>query len=196
MPSSSGFNFDADAWAASNRQLAFMTHLDMSKRLAIALACLSALFVSACGGGTDSSDDRVDALAALIQEDYEKDNGGLTLTDGQIRCMAGEMVAGLDDDVTDELLAGNTLDDPPPGAELVVVDAMFTCDTMTQIMIDEMVAEGATQEEAECFANGFDEDILKAMLTSEMTGEDPSPEDEEAMTAALLEVVMTCGITD
>ena len=173
-----------------------MAHLDMSKRLAIALACLSALFVSACGGGTDSSDDRVDALAALIQEDYENDNGGLTLTDGQIRCMAGEMVAGLDDDVTDELLAGNTLDDPPPGAELVVVDAMFTCDTMTQIMIDEMVAEGATQEEAECFANGFDEDILKAMLTSEMTGEDPSPEDEEAMTAALLEVVMTCGISD
>ena len=56
-----------------------------------------------------------------------------------------------------------------------------------------MVAEGATQEEAECFANGFDEDILKAMLTSEMTGEDPSPEDEEAMMAALFEVMMTCG---
>ena len=90
-----------------------MTHLGMSKRLTIALACLSALFVSACGGGTDSSDDRVDALAAVIYQDYEKDNGGLTLTDGQMRCMAGELVAGLDDDVTDELLAGNTLDDPP-----------------------------------------------------------------------------------
>jgi hypothetical protein len=174
-----------------------MTHSDMSKRLAIALACLSALFVSACGGGTDSSDDaRVDALAAFLQEDYENDNGGLTLTDGQIRCMAGEMVAGLDDDVTDELLAGNAGDDAPPGVGLAIVDATFTCDTMTQMMIDGMVAEGATQEEAECFVNGFDEDILKAMLTSEMTGEDPSPEDEEAMTAALLEVVMTCGVPD
>jgi hypothetical protein len=165
----------------------------MSKRLAIALACLSALFVSACGGGTDSSDDRVDALAALIQEDYENDNGGLTLTDGQIRCMAGEMVAGLDDDVTDELLAGNTLDDPPPGAELVVVDAMFTCDTMTQIMIDEMVAEGATQEEAECFANGFDEEFMRMMVTSDLTGEEPSPEEEEAVMAGFFEVMMTCG---
>ena len=171
-----------------------MTHLDMFKRLAIALACLSALFVSACGDGKDSSDDaRVDSLAALLQESYEEDDGDLTLTDGQIRCMAGEMAAGLDDDVVDELLAGNTLDEPPPGAELVIVDAMFTSDTMTQIMIDGMIAEGATQEEAECFANGFDEDLLKAMLTSEATGEDPSPEDEEALAAAAIKAMMTCG---
>ena len=135
----------------------------------------------------------MDSLAALLQESYEEDDGDLTLTDGQIRCMAGEMVAGLDDDVTDELLAGNTLDEPPPGAELVIVDAMFTCDTMTQIMIDGMIAEGATQEEAECFANGFDEDLLKAMLTSEATGEDPSPEDEEALAAAAIKAMMTCG---
>ena len=174
-----------------------MTHLGMSKRLATALACLSALFVSACGGGTDSSDDaRVDALAALLQENFEEDGGGLTLTDGQFRCMAGEMVAGLDDDVLDEVLAGNALDDPPPGVGLVIVDATFSCDTMTQMMIDGMVAEGATQEEAECFVNGFDEDILKSMLTSEATGEDPSPEDEEALMAASFEVMMTCGVPD
>ena len=166
----------------------------MSKRLAIALACLSALFVSACGDGKDSSDDaRVDSLAALLQESYEEDDGDLTLTDGQIRCMAGEMAAGLDDDVVDELLAGNTLDEPPPGAELVIVDAMFTCDTMTQIMIDGMIAEGATQEEAECFANGFDEEFMRMMVTSDLTGEEPSPEEEEAVMAGFFEVMMTCG---
>jgi hypothetical protein len=154
------------------------------------------LFVSACGDGKDSSDDaRVDSLAALLQEDWEED-ARVNWTDGERRCLVGEMVAGLDDDVVDELLAGNTFNDPPPGVMLVMADAMFSCVSVTQMMVDLMVADGATQEEAECFANGFDEDILKAMLTSEMTGEDPSPEDEEAMTAALLEVVMTCGITD
>ena len=169
-----------------------MTHLGMSKRLAIALACLSALFVSACGGGTDSSDDRVDALAALLQERLRRTDGGLTLTDGQLRCMAGEMVAGLDDDVLDELLAGNTLDDPPPGVELVIVDAMFTCDTVTQMMID----DGRRRRNARgsrMFRQRIRRGHLKAMLTSELTGEDPSPEDEEAMMAALFEVMMTCG---
>ena len=127
-----------------------------------------------------------------FQEEYEEDSGGLTLTDGQIRCMAGEMVAGLDDDVTDELLAGNTLDDPPPGAELVVLDSLFSCASVTQLMTDSMVADGATQAEAECFADGFDENLIRAMLTSELTGEDPSPEDEAALTAAAIEVMTTC----
>ena len=59
-------------------------------------------------------------------------------------------------------------------------------------MTDSMVADGATQAEAECFADGFDENLIRAMLTSELTGEDPSPEDEAALTAAAIEVMTTC----
>lgn len=170
-----------------------MARLDMRKCLFIALGCVSALFVSACGGGTDSADDaRADGLAALLEEAYDEDDD-LALTDGQIRCLAGEVAAGLDDDVIDELLAEETLDDPPPGVELVLLESLFSCGSVTQLLIDSVVADGATQEEAECFADGFDEDLMKAMLTSELTGEDPSPEDEEALAAAAFKVMMTCG---
>ena len=170
-----------------------MTHLDMSKRLAIALACLSALFVSACGDRKDSSDDeRVDSLAALLQEDWEED-ARVNWTDGERRCLVGEMIAGLDDDVVDELLAENTFNDPPPGVMLVMADAMFSCVSVTQMMVDLMVADGATQEEAECFANGFDEEFMRMMVTSDLTGEEPSPEEEETVMAGFFEVMMTCG---
>ena len=164
----------------------------MGTRLAVILGCLPALFVSACGGGTDSAGDaRVDEIAAILAEDYNEDDG-LVLTDDQIRCLAGEVVAGLDDDVIDEVFAEKTLDDPPPGAELVVLDSLFSCASVTQLMTDSMVADGATQAEAECFADGFDENLIRAMLTSELTGEDPSPEDEAALTAAAIEVMTTC----
>ena len=85
----------------------------MGKRLAVILGCLPALFVSACGGGTDSAGDaRVDEIAAILAEDYNEDDG-LVLTDDQIRCLAGEVVAGLDDDVIDEVIAEKNTRRPP-----------------------------------------------------------------------------------
>ena len=59
-----------------------------------------------------------------------------------------------------------------------------------------MVANGATQEEAECVASALDAETLETMMTSEFTGTDPSPEEEEALMVVLFEVMLTCGDFD
>ena len=96
-------------------------------------------------------------------------------------------------DLLDEVLAGNFDDDPPPGSEVVVIDALFGCAAMQQFMVNSMVADGATQEEAECFAGAFDENTMRVMMTSEFTGEDPDPAMEEELMSAVFGVMMTCG---
>ena len=64
---------------------------------------------------------------------------------------------------------------------------------MQQFMIDSMVADGATLEEAECVAEVFDEDTMRMIMTSELTGEDPDPAMEEELMSAFFRVMMTCG---
>jgi hypothetical protein len=165
----------------------------MHHRLGIACICLFALFAASCGGGDVSApeDSRVDDVVAFL--DGESAEDAFQMSDSQTRCVAEALVAGLDSDLLDEVLAGTLVDDPPPGSEVVLIDALFGCEAMQQFMIDSMVADGATQEEAECLAGALEEDIMRAMMTSELTGEDPDPAMEEELMSAVFGVMMTCG---
>lgn len=148
------------------------------------------LFAVACGGDS-GGDARVDELVAFLEEESAVDD--VQLTDSENRCLAEALVAGLDDDLLDELVAGDPKDDPPEGTELVLIESLFDCVDMNQLMVDSMVADGATQEEAECFAGALDAESLETMMTAELTGADPSPEEEEALMAVVFEVMFTCG---
>ncbi len=123
----------------------------------------------------------------------DADDEAFDLSESEARCIAGEMVDGLDDDMLDVVLAGTLSDDPPPGAELVLIESLYDCVDITQLMIDQMVADGASQEEAECFSGVFSEDTMRALMTSEFTGEDPPPSLEEELMSAVLGAMMTCG---
>ena len=166
----------------------------MPKRLLLIFVCLIVAIAASCGGGDGSvpEDSRVDDVVAFL-EGNGTDGDALELPEAETRCVAEALVAGLDSDLLDEVLAGTFDDDPPPGAEAVLIDALFGCAAMQQFMIDSMVADGATQEEAECFAGAFDEDVMRVMMTSELTGEDPDPAIEEELMSAVFEVMMTCG---
>ena len=165
----------------------------MSKRPHLVLVCLVAFITASCGGGDDSAtdDSRVDDVVAYLDEDSAND--AFQMSDSQTRCVAEALVAGLDSELLDEVLAGTLGDDPPPGSEVVLIDALFGCAAMQEFMIDSMVADGATQQEAECFAGALEEDIMRAMMTSELTGEDPDPSMEEELMSTVFEVMMTCG---
>ena len=157
-------------------------------RLAIIL-CLAYSAV-ACGG--DSGDDaRLDEVVSFLEEESAVDDVQLTASEN--RCLAEALVNGLDDDLLDELLSGDPKDEPPKGTELVLIESLFDCVDMNQLMVDSMVADGATQEEAECFAGALDAETLETMMTAELTGADPSPEEEEALMAVVFEVMFTCG---
>ena len=166
----------------------------MHHRLGIACICLFALFTASCGGGGGSTpeESRVDDVVAFL-EGNGTDGNGMELPEAETRCVAESLVAGLDSDLLDEVLAGSFDDDPPPGSEVVVIDALFGCAAMQQFMVNSMVADGATQEEAECFAGAFDENTMRVMMTSEFTGEDPDPAMEEELMSAVFGVMMTCG---
>lgn len=144
-------------------------------------------------GANDSGDEaRVDEVAAFLEEESAVDN--FQLTDSENRCLAEAFVANLDGDLLDEVLGSNpNSDDPPEGTELVLFESLFDCVDINQLMVDSMVADGATQEEAECFAGALDAETLETMMTAEMTGADPSPEEEEALMATVFEVMFTCG---
>ncbi len=159
----------------------------------LAVVAFVAFFAAACGGDS-GGDARVDEVVAFLEEESAVDD--VQLTDSENRCLAGEIVAGLDDDLLDELLDGNPQDEPPEGAELVLIESLFDCVDMSQFMVDSMVADGATQEEAECVASALDAETLETMMTSEFTGTDPSPEEEEALMVVLFEVMLTCGDFD
>ena len=165
----------------------------MHHRLGIACIFLFALFAASCGSGDGfaSEDSRVDDVVAFL--DGESAEDAFQMSDSQTRCVAEALVAGLDSGLLDEVLAGTLVDDPPLGSEAVLIDALFSCAAMQQFMIDSMVADGATQEEAECFAGALEEDIMRAMMTSELTGEDPDPAMEEELMSAVFGVMMTCG---
>lgn len=166
----------------------------MHHRLGIASICLFALFTASCGGGGGSTpeESRVDDVVAFLEGNGTEGNG-MELPEAETRCVAEALVAGLESDLLDEVLAGNLDDDPPPGSEAVFLDALFGCAAMQQFMIDSMVADGATLEEAECVAEAFDDDIMRTIMTSELTGEDPDPAMEEELMSAFFRVMMTCG---
>ena len=165
----------------------------MHHRLGIACICLLALFAASCGGdGSAPEESRVDDVVAFL-EGNGTDGNGMELPEAETRCVAEALVAGLDSDLLDEVLAGSFDDDPPPGSEVVVIDALFGCAAMQQFMVNSMVADGATQEEAECFAGAFDKNTMRVMMTSEFTGEDPDPAMEEELMSAVFGVMMTCG---
>ncbi len=165
----------------------------MPKRLYSVLVGMVVLVAGSCGGGDDSArgDSRVDDVVAFLDEDSAND--GWQMSRGQTRCVAEALAAGLDSELLDEVLAGTSDDDPPPDAEPVLIDAVFSCGAMEQFMIDSMVSDGAAQEEAECFVGAFEEDIMRAMITSELTGEDPDPAMEEELMSAVFEMMVTCG---
>jgi hypothetical protein len=159
----------------------------------LAVVAFVTFFATACGGDS-GGDARVDEVVAFLEEESAVDD--VQLTDSENRCVAGEIVAGLDSDLLDEFLAGDPDDDPPEGTELVLIESLFDCVDMNQVMIASMVADGATQEEAECFADALDAETLETMMTAELTGEDPSPELEEELMATVFEVMLTCGDFD
>lgn len=170
----------------------------MHKHLTWIIAVV-ALVAAACGsdGGTETaapSDPRAQQIVELLQADEE-----FPVSDAEANCTANRLVADLDDATIDEMLAADDAEFSEfsnPEDALTAVDALLDCVDLETMMIDQMVADGSSEEEARCIADAFGEDELRGFM--EMAA---LPEDQVDDSAAfevvgqLFEVMATCGIS-
>lgn len=163
------------------------------KRLLIALLAIT-LFATACGD--DDSGGGNDALVQALADEIESDPDGFTGSRDEAECFSRGMVDGIGVERLAEL--GVTVDevngvdqlDFEPGEGDVVVDTLFDCVDVTELMREQFAADGTPAEEAECMANELDEDTLRSLFSATFAGEEPGGEE---FLAKMFEIAATCG---
>lgn len=171
----------------------------MKKHL-IWMTAAFALVAAACGsdsGGTDTSapsDPRGEELVAMLQADSD-----FPVSDAEANCTANNMLANLDDSTIDAMLADEDIEMselPNPDDGLKALEAMFDCVDVEQMMVDQMIADGSSEEEARCIAQEFGEDEIRGFMEMASLPEDQV--DESAafdVVGQLFEVMATCGVS-
>lgn len=171
----------------------------MKKHL-IWMTAVFALVAAACGsddgGGNTSAptDPRGQQLVAMLQADSD-----FPVSDAEANCTANNMIANLDDSTIDAMLDDEDIDMaelPNPEDGLKALDAMFDCVDVEQMMVDQMVADGSSEEEARCIAQEFGEDEIRGFMEMAALPEDQV--DESAafeIVGQMFEVMATCGVS-
>ena len=160
-----------------------------------------ALTAAACGdsdggggAGAPADDPDVQALVAQLQSDEE-----FPVSDDEALCAARRLKSDLSDEQV-QLLVDNpdanldVIDDPE--AALAAFDALFDCVDLEEFMVNGLMADGSTEEEARCVAEGFGEDELRGFIELGLQGEEAI--DEEAafeVLAKMFEVMGECGLS-
>ena len=170
----------------------------MKKHL-IWMTAVLALVAAACGsdggdGDTSApSDPRGQELVAMLQADSD-----FAVTEAEANCTANNMLANLDDSTIDAMLDNEDIDMadlPNPEDGVKALDAMFDCVDIEQMMFDQMVADGSSEEEARCITDAFGEDEIRGFMEMAALPEDQVDEsDAFAVVGQLFEIMATCGV--
>jgi len=163
------------------------------------------MLLAACGGddgggGADlSGDDQV--LADAIADAMIADGATETLGAEEAACfgngIVGEMGSarltelGLD---AAALEAGTTPSDVDLSDDEIntMADVMIECVDFTEMIVDEMLATGVSQEGAECIADGFDEALISEMAKASFSQADGESEADEIVMAEMLSLMTDC----
>ena len=73
-----------------------------------------------------------------------------------------------------------------------MTDLMVDCVDFKAAFVQEFTAEGVSQDSAECLADGFDDDFVKALAKSELVGDGADPLTDPAMGEQLFSLITTC----
>lgn len=169
----------------------------MKKTRWMALATI-ALVAAACGDGdggrSASNDPKVLEVQAVLQDDQD-----FPMSDEEANCAAQEIVENVDPGTLDQMLAdpeadlGEVADSE---TAVKVLEGIFDCADVEQLMIDSMVEDGTPQDVAECMASELGEDKLKDFMISASAGDDAIGEDAAGeLLAELLGIAAECGFT-
>lgn len=168
--------------------------------LALALALMSACGSGDDGSGSGSSSDGADTPIgkALTEDLMAEGEDELNATEEEARCAAGGIVDGVGEDRLEELgVTADNVDDIETidftdGELDVVVDSLFDCIDVEQMLADEMAGEFG-DEAASCVAEELDPDLMKRIFKSEF-GDGADEELQSEFFQAFLDVAAECDL--
>jgi len=169
------------------------------RTIAAALTALCLFGATACGGSDGSSSGAAspeeqaatDALVAMLSEDPE-----MPLSDDEARCAAGAFIRELGAEAIVEAIQSGDEPDFASDDEMLFLNAVLDCVDLNRMMMESMMADGASEEEASCIVEAFGEDEMRDLVSMSMLDEDAM--DEEAAMAlfgTMLMAASTCGFT-
>ncbi len=160
------------------------------------ITTLAALLAGACGSDDGGGDSALrDAIAESILDD-SRDSGP---SEDEAKCIAD---AALDTLGTDRLVdLGVTVEAVEEGMEFpedelsdeeteAYVNASLDCVDTSSLIVDEMVADGVSEEDAKCIAENLDEDLFAKFATA------GSPDEDPELMGAMIDVMSECNVTD
>ncbi len=158
------------------------------------------LLAAACGGDDLSGGDQAisDAIFDQMMADTDPDN---PFGETESRCFADGVVRDIG--VADLAELGMTAESIEAGTEPadvdlsdeqvdIMTDLMLDCVDFRSAFIDEFTKEGVSDESAECLADGFDDDFIRALAKAELSGEDADPTEDPAQAEKFFNLVTDC----
>lgn len=169
------------------------------RRLAV-LGVTVVLLAAACGGDDLSGDGQAvaDAIFDQMMADTAPDD---PFGETEARCFADGVVRDIG--VADLAELGMTAESIAAGTEPadvdlsdqqvdVMTDLMLDCVDFRTVFVQEFANEGISDESAECLADGFDDDFLRALAKSELSGDGVDPTDDPAQAEKFFNLITDC----
>jgi hypothetical protein len=164
---------------------------------ALALGCVLALAVAACGGddegggdeGAGGGEDR-DAYVAALVSTMENDD---EFPEEDRDCVAGALIEAVGFDelaavaTPDEIREqGSSFDPAESGIELTdeqgeaYYEGLSECMDVRRLLAD-AIAEDVDEEAADCVAEAISDDVARVFVVTSFTGDDPTTAEPELM---------------
>ena len=154
-----------------------------------------ALLAAACGGsGAGSNDATVLEVQSVLQGEQD-----FPMSDDEANCAARNIVDNVDSGTLDTMLANPDADlSEVTDAEtsLTVLEGIFDCVDVEDLMVQQMVEDGTPREDAECLARGFGEDELRDFMRAASGGDEALSEEAGLeLFAKMFELAAECGMS-
>lgn len=168
------------------------------------IAVAATLLLAACGDSDGGGDADPALVAALADELASPDDDGSPspFPRDDAECAAEKIISGIGAGRLAEL--GVTADDVGEVEELdftdseldTIVDSLGDCSDLPRLMADQLAADGAlSAEDADCFADEFDEGLLKDVFKGVFQGEELGDDPPEDFLNAFIDVAAECDFS-
>lgn len=161
------------------------------------MVAVLALISVACGSKSGSSGEMSADPVVLDIAEALQDDPNFAMSDEKANCAAQRIVDGLDDTTLDQMLANPDADLAEVADDemaLVVIDGIFDCADIEELMVRSMMEDGTPEDQARCVAEGFGEDELRSLMAMASTEQEPDDEAGLEILFKMFALANECGL--